>query len=307
MAQYDLRSNEPLPPISCTGPRLQPFKDRNRKIEFLDILSHLEDETSTSPQRHGAYVFKVIINRKIYALKIFKFFDLEFAQQSIGVTWRKRVSGEKLTFHSDPFFAECRAYGRIKEAEEKHAKRSQSKGTGQTKRPTAKELAVPCYGYMAVAADPYEEILAEKYGITFWNRSIENKKHPVKKRLPFRALVKRFENTEISIKEPKTMLEDLKKLRGSLVFQRDIIERNYKNGLLVDFDNAWTEPHWRVDLMGPRQSRITKNSDLYAFDEMIESSGILTQVRATPNDLYVRKLRSHRRDDSNQSGSDSGS
>lgn len=66
VVRYDLQSDEALPP--CEGPKLQPFKDRHERIEFLRLLSPLSTGGDT-PGGH-AHVFEVRINRALFALKI---------------------------------------------------------------------------------------------------------------------------------------------------------------------------------------------------------------------------------------------
>lgn len=87
------------------------------------------------------------------------------------------------------------------------------------------------------------------------------------------------------------MLRDLKKLREIGIYQRDLYERNYKDGLLVDFSIAWTKPHWLLGLMGGGQLKAKTNDELYLFDDMMEEHRLL-RIRATRNYKYCRKLRS---------------
>lgn len=205
-----------------------------------------------------------------------------------------RVSDEKLTFHVDPFFAECRAYGKIEE----YRKCVRSKPLGRAERfqrrdqtQTNDEIAVPCYGYTYLPAMPYEDIIENKFGIKSWNRSTEDSQRLPSQKEPFRAIVKQFVDSKKSVVNPAKMLRDLKKLRSLGVFQRDVCDRNYKDGLLVDFSVAWTEPFWRMKLMGEIPLRIMLEDELFQFDEMIQTSGIKTTVRAMPNLSYRKKLR----------------
>ncbi|KAI1157438.1 hypothetical protein F5B18DRAFT_645130 [Nemania serpens] len=188
----------------------------------------------------------------------FKFFDVEEAQFEFPSIVRREVSGETLTFHSDPFFAECRA--------------------------------VPCYGYITVAAK-YEKILQKKFNVWDWNRSEEEELGQITRK-PFRALLKELVTLPVSVLNPRRMLGDLKKLRKLGIFVRDIYARNYKAGFLVDFSVAWTVPHWGFEVMGPRHLKMEKNTELDQFDEMIKSEGIKTSVRAKRNWRYCQKLRS---------------
>ncbi|KAH8761543.1 hypothetical protein F5883DRAFT_562153 [Diaporthe sp. PMI_573] len=58
------------------------------------------------------YVFEVKIQSRVYALKVFKFFH----PHSTMYYWRVYLGSstplKKMIYYTDPFFAECRAYGR---------------------------------------------------------------------------------------------------------------------------------------------------------------------------------------------------
>lgn len=223
----------------------------------------------------------------------FKFFDVEEAQFEFPSIVRREVSGETLTFHSDPFFAECRAYGRInqyyEDIDEKAKRRHRGSGLGPGNVKKG-QLAVPCYGYITVAAK-YEKILQKKFNVWDWNRSEEEELGQITRK-PFRALLKELVTLPVSVLNPRRMLGDLKKLRKLGIFVRDIYARNYKAGFLVDFSVAWTVPHWGFEVMGPRHLKMEKNTELDQFDEMIKSEGIKTSVRAKRNWRYCQKLRS---------------
>jgi hypothetical protein len=65
---YDLISDNKLPP--CEGPKLHAFQDRNKPVEFIELLSEPpSDKSGASSGGHG-HVFKVRIAKRIYALKI---------------------------------------------------------------------------------------------------------------------------------------------------------------------------------------------------------------------------------------------
>lgn len=155
-----------------------------------------------------------------------------------------------------------------------------------------KEIAAPCYGYLALPADTYEEVLCERFGIMDWNRPEEDEKREKYQKQPFRALVKKLVDSEDAVVNPVKMLRDLKKLRAIGVFPVDIYARNYKNGLLVDFSIAETEPYWLTKLIRGEQLEVRRNSELFLFDEMIEAEGVKTSARAAPNTQYCMKLRS---------------
>lgn len=168
---------------------------------------------------------------------------------------------------SDPFFAECRAYGRIPEIEK-------DKSVG--------EIAVPCYGFLGLLPELCEQQIfaAEPFNITDWNRSPLDLSKPVEKREPFRALVKKLITHPKAIIEPHKMLSDLQTLNNGGIYQRDISARNYVGGLLVDFGMAWTRPHWILEVLGDNYLEKRKTDELRAFDRMMKEKGIKTTARA---------------------------
>ncbi|KAI0556220.1 hypothetical protein F4679DRAFT_578340 [Xylaria curta] len=301
-----LLRRQPIPP--CEGPKLKAFKHFREEIEFLQLLSC--DPTSEESRNGDGYVFDVRIGKDRFALKIFKFYDATEARYEITAPIWRKVSDETLTFHSDPFFAECRAYGKI----DRYYEDLRDKTRGGPRRSRARrnrtrprdveirQLAVPCYGYVTLAAE-YEEVLRDKFDIFDWNRSEEEESRQIAKR-PFRCLVKQLVSSQISVTNPRRMLADLKQLRKIGVFPRDIYARNYKAGLLVDFSVAWTEPHWCLEVLGPYQRENEKKGELSLFDAMIKSEEIKTTVRATRNSKYCEKLRSYDITDSSETSSE---
>lgn len=148
---------------------------------------------------------------------------------------------------------------------------------------------------MALPFEQNETILRNQFGIEGWNRPEKDQEQDSDSKQPFRALVKEFIDSDFDIKKPGKMLRDLKRLNEMGIYQKDVRAANYKNGLLVDFSVACTEPHWRIDMLeGDLETlEIWKDGDLYEFDNMIRDEGIKTYVRAKPNLQYTRKLRSH--------------
>lgn len=87
------------------------------------------------------------------------------------------------------------------------------------------------------------------------------------------------------------MLKDLAKIRAQKVYPLDIMRRNYKGSLLVDFSNAITEPNYPFDIQPEWQVELYKNQDLIQFDTMIEEENVKTSLRALPNLETLKKLR----------------
>ena len=81
------------------------------------------------------------------------------------------VTDDLLQAHSDPFYNECRAYGRL-----------------QDKNLNGK-VAVRCHGYITLPAS-VEEQLKRKFLVSDWDRPGDEYSKPVSQRQPFRAIVK---------------------------------------------------------------------------------------------------------------------
>ena len=174
----------------------------------------------------------------------------------------------------DPFFNECRAYGRLVEHDQNG------------------KLAVYCHGHLTLPAS-LEQDLERKFQVVDWNRPEEEYDAVVSKRQPFRCVVKDFISSDVFFmgKDIKRMLRQLKKLRSLGVFPMDIAARNYRGGRLVDLGSARTTPHYLFDVLPGWRIETEKRKDLVLFDEMIEQSGFQSFERALPNQEYLRKLR----------------
>ncbi|KAI9695495.1 MAG: hypothetical protein M1820_008597 [Bogoriella megaspora] len=321
---YNLQTDAELPPGNDNDPKLGRFRSFAGEIQFKSLLSSPPSSSVSSASSnsyeedsggHG-HVFEVDIDGDSFALKIFKFFQIPVARQKLGPIWSERVDDKTLTFQYDPFFAECRAYGRINEhrqeirdkrdktskrnaaqSEKKSSKKrkTSTSGTTSNRKPreemwTKGEIAVPCHGYLAVSAAKYEDFLSKEYGITDWSRPERDAKLSANKRQPFRALVKTLVRSGLTVLNPQKMLRDLKLLRSLGVFQRDIHAGNYGDGLLLDFSVAWTEPYWMADWLRDKGSPLEarQSKELYQFDEVIAASGIKTKVRATPDPRFAK-------------------
>ncbi|KAF2228621.1 hypothetical protein EV356DRAFT_56184 [Viridothelium virens] len=274
--KYDLQTAVELPP--CQGPKLRRFRDFAGNIKFKKLLSNPVTEDSGAEKKrvdssdistggHG-YVFEIDIEGETFALKIFKFCSIRKLRQAYASAWSDEVNDEILIYHSDPFFAECRAYGRMNEVSSVQESGKRNDPTVISRRKsdrTGRELAAPCHGFLALSTAKYDKIFRESFGIKDWSRSEDDKKLSQDQRQPFRALVKTFLGSEKSMRRPRKMLDDLKDLRSLGIFQRDIFARNYVDGLLVDFSLAETDPYWIWDLIRDegRLLEKRKNAELH--------------------------------------------
>lgn len=185
---------------------------------------------------------------------------------------------ETYVAHSDPFYAECRAYGCI-EREKRNG-----------------EIAVRCYGFMAVPAEMEEDLAAPPFeiGADEWNRPEQEYGWPTSARQPFRAIVKELVRSKTRLCRIAQMRKDLLDLHRMGVYVQDIREDNYINGKLVDFSRSWTHPHIMLDPKIRSQDLINLEieGDLLAFDQMLEEAGIRTRLKALSGSKATGRLRS---------------
>ncbi|KAI0428308.1 kinetochore Sim4 complex subunit FTA2-domain-containing protein [Xylaria sp. FL1042] len=138
------------------------------------------------------------------------FADAQFVKLFNDIIVRERL---------DPFFAECRAFGRL-------VKDGKDDG-----------LAVRCYG--CVLSEEAEHRIEEGFGIRDWNRPTEDNKEPL------RAIVKDYIRY-VSFDKPKThatMRRNLEQLNRMGIYNMDIRRENYIGGRLFDFSTATMTPH----------------------------------------------------------------
>ncbi|KAL8671530.1 MAG: hypothetical protein Q9168_003975 [Polycauliona sp. 1 TL-2023] len=182
---------------------------------------------------------------------------------------------DHVDYYFDPFYNECRAYGKLVEVN------------------LNGKVAVRCHGYLLLPAR-YEKDLDRQFGEIEWNRPIEEYDKPVSERQPLRAIVKDLvlQDTEWSPLTANQILRNLKLMRKHEIYAMDIKARNYKAGLLIDFGTALTEPHFVFEIRPDFQVRGYKNSDLIDFDAMMRDRNVKTTIRAFRNRETMRKLRS---------------
>ncbi|KAL8770400.1 MAG: hypothetical protein Q9209_003826 [Squamulea sp. 1 TL-2023] len=263
-SSVDLEGLQP----DCEGPKLGPFVHRRAPMQFIQRLSN--------PEHDGqAHVFEINIARKVYALKIFKFYEDESDVEAFTRSEVEDVGLDVIHAHSDPFYNECRAYGRLLEFDLNGS------------------IAVAAHGYMTIPAKKVHE-LGRRFQIDDWTKDAEEHSH---QDLPpyrhvFRAIVKDFIPNDLPFthKRVKQMLQHLMKMRERGIYPMDIKRSNYKGGLLVDLSAAMTRPHFFLDMCAESRYERLMNEDLCAFDDMIDEAKVKTWVRAYTED-YKKRLR----------------
>lgn len=214
------------------------------------------------------------LTRRIADIVQFKYYNHEHDRAGLIGEDLDRISVELLRDHMDPFSSECRAYGRLIEANQNG------------------KVAVRCYGYLTLPAEREDE-LRRDFGVVNWDRPDAEYSQPAHERQPLRAIVKDLIAEEVAItqKTGKKILSDLKRIRKLKIYPMDVRARNYKAGKLIDFSVAITEPHFLFVINEPRRVEDDyKRADLLLFDEMMEKEGV-KWLRATRDEQYVSKLR----------------
>ncbi|KAH7304322.1 kinetochore Sim4 complex subunit FTA2-domain-containing protein [Stachybotrys elegans] len=260
-----------LPPLE--GPKLGLFKDHKSPITWLERLDIDRDGEETE-----GYVFRAVIKRREYAIKVFKFFDPITTKSFWGPLLGRDTPLKTAAYLTDPFFCECRAYGRINATSPKKLRR---------------DIATPCHGFLFLgkrdeaALSRHIDLELDKVDVTYQN-SVEGA-------CCVRAIVKDVAspNAGVSTNNLRRILDGIKALNRAKLYNMDIKLANFRGGQLVDFGSSWTEPHRLLNAVDDRAARGYRNADRVRFDEMMETEKIPNpkQVRAMPDSSYVKKLR----------------
>jgi len=206
--------HRPLP--WCAGPKLKPFtfKTATPQVTFLRLLGS---------GLHG-HVFKARLDGVIYAIKLFKFVK-------IIDYWPKTkscapVDIHTVTNHNEPFYAECRAFGRLQE-------------TGH------EDIAVKCYGYFMLESSAEDDI-SSGFGISEWDRGREHLGKPI------RAIVKEYIDCDLRYTPNMipSMMQSLLDINSLGIEVVDVKPDAYVHGTLVDFSSSRTVPHFMLEI-GP--------------------------------------------------------
>jgi hypothetical protein len=191
-----------------------------------------------------------------------------------------------LAFHTDPFYAECRAYGRIMEAEKKKC------------RGFRKQVAARSYGFMPLKKK--DELVLAQRGFDPWEDiPVDDEYRQLAEGSPVRAIVKDYiggHDSAFNLPALRTILKNIRALNRQGILHQDIRGSNFKAGLIVDFGSAWTEPHCIMDAVPAHVSEDWRWIDLEMFDGMVKEEGFtLDEIRGLPNPSYLMKLRSWKR------------
>ncbi|KAI1273104.1 kinetochore Sim4 complex subunit FTA2-domain-containing protein [Xylaria sp. FL0933] len=255
-----------LPPGG--GPQLTPFSmDPRDTIKWIKRLDEDRGEDN------DGFVFQVAIGSEEYALKVFKFSDPRLNRFYRDLCLKRPLPLNEGIWYTDPFYAECRAYGRIQE--------------GFESRLVKEQTAVKCYGYLLLNTNDSRWLRKEGFDL---------KQHLLDSELRealggdtrVRAIVKHFEKTPVKVHAGNVrrawrsvhLLND-----GLKVYNMDIQAANFIGYRLVDFGSSWTEPHKLLDYLEKEMETTAKAfrlKDAVNFENMIEDEGIKTRLKVLP-------------------------
>ncbi|KAJ3574334.1 hypothetical protein NPX13_g4399 [Xylaria arbuscula] len=233
-----------LPPGG--GPSLREFRYAGAPIEWI---KRLDDEDREDNQ---AFIYKVRIASRNYALKVFKFSSPKDDGFYWGIGLQHELPMKKAIFYTDPFYAECRAYGRIEDGRvDRHSR-----------VPRGLDLETD-----VIDDDVYEALEGDTR---------------------VRAIVKHLDESPKSLhaRNIGRAWTSVRLLKKSLkIYNMDIRADNFIGHRIVDFGSSWTEPHELLRYLDKRGKIVAGHKraiDTQHFDDMIEEEEIPTRLRVVP-------------------------
>lgn len=244
---------------------MHPFGDPNPEIEFEERLDDEEE----------GYVFKVNINSQPFALKVFKFFDALEERTRFMSDIDVEIPDAIFEQHIDPFYAECRAYGRINEFYNDAIPEEYEATIREffPEKPQGGVVAAQCHGYLYLSAED-EEYLGEHYPELRWNRG------EIDEGKPLRALVKQLIDPIDEENQPNTlqMHENLQTLHNIGIIPNNASPRDFRDGLFMSFSKSYTVPHCAIEALS--EWRGAADFEMQVFDQRIDEYGIETSMTA---------------------------
>ena len=274
----------PLP--NCEGPKLRPFDYRGpQKVKFLDHLG----------EGLHAHVFKVEIKKRMYALKLVSI------QQSVRERDSHQITYPQFRFvydddwlgpadytpshdleamsafsnYSEPFNAECRAFGRLRESGHE-------------------ELAVQCFGYILLNEE-HEHIMMSQFShlnLDFNGNGDYPGLADMRSRFlgrdgkppPLRGIVKALGEGDnpLVARLARRLRRNIAQLQQLGIIHIDVAHRQLIDGRFVDFSTAITTPHFVTNPeLNPRLTPVWISAmefetfqfsinDYWEFDNMVE-------------------------------------
>ncbi|KAI0490324.1 kinetochore Sim4 complex subunit FTA2-domain-containing protein [Xylaria cf. heliscus] len=258
----------PLPPGG--GPQLNPFNDFGATIKWIKRLD-IDREGSEG------FVFQVSIGSKEYALKVFKFSHPRLNRYYRDLTLKYTLPLEEAIWYTDPFYAECRAYGRIQE--------------GFRSGLVTQQTAVKCYGYLLLGKNDEKWLRKEGIDLDYELLDAELRK-ALGGDTRIRAIVKQLEKSTAGIHAGniRRAWRSVYLLNHSLkIYNMDIKADNFIGSRLVDFGSSWTEPHKLLEFLEKDRemmARANRVKDRVNFTDMIEEEEIPTRLQVRPRSQH---------------------
>ncbi|KAM5341755.1 hypothetical protein ACJ41O_014786 [Fusarium nematophilum] len=240
----------------CEGPKLHKFQHHASRIQWLDRLDN--DQGGGTPTE--GYVFRAKIKNREYAIKVFKFHD----PMSDDHFWEPLIGDdtplETVSYYTDPFYAECRAYGRIREA---------------IKKGKLRDVAVPCHGFFFLREQDEKMLQDRNIDLELDNVDPDYQRSTIGGFRP-RAIVKDLASADTGVDEKrlKKVLLGIIALNRHRIYNMDIRLDNYRDDKIVDFGSSWTEPHILLDALDSEAAYDSRLADRVMFDEMVEEEEI---------------------------------
>ncbi|KAI0456790.1 kinetochore Sim4 complex subunit FTA2-domain-containing protein [Xylaria acuta] len=234
---HHLLSASETPP--CEGPKLRAFPYAKDEITWIKSIDCYRERDA--PRQ--AYVFKVKIRSRIYALKVFKFFKSLTYRETLGPIRGRMVTDEDL---STP-------HQSIQQAQ-------------QADKLKSRDIA-KCYGFLALRPGGRDEDFLAREGVRLWDIPLDDPYRRITEGSPIRAIVKDYieDEADFNVANLKRMLRGIKYINKHGVPNMDIHSFNYKAGLLIDFGSSWTKPHCIWDIVPADKAKGAEGADLQNF------------------------------------------
>jgi hypothetical protein len=186
---------------------------------------------------------------------------------------------DEALYYTDPFYAECRAYGKIQE--------------GFTSRRVLQHTAVKCYGYLLLRLDYSDELWLRNAGTSLDTQLLDDElRQALGGDTRVRAIVKHLEANpkKLDARNIRRALRSVYLLNDTLkIYNMDIKADNFIGYRLVDFGSSWTEPHALLEYLERENTEMARDKrlkDKGNFDDMIEENEIPTRLQVLPTSRH---------------------
>lgn len=192
----------------------------------------------------------------------------------------KEVPLSEAIFYTDPFYAECRAYGKIQ----------QGLDTGTVKTHTA----ATCHGYRFLKKDDKRWIK----DLDLEYRVMDDKlRQAMGGDTRVRAIVKTLDKNprKVDAQNVEKEWQRVFLLNHCLkIYDMDIRADNFIDYRLVDFGSSWTEPHLLLKYLedtNPKAAKAKRSKDRANFQDMIEEEENPTKLQVIPTSRHQLRSR----------------